>query len=180
MSINFLGLPEKSVLPNRTKEITYVFIGDEAFALTENLIKPFSGTYNKKSAERIFNYRLSRARRVVENVFGISSAVFRVLRKPMLLEPEKAQLIVLTVAYLHNFLRRNNNSRSLYSPAGTFDSDQNGVFVEGNWRQERNSNSLIPITNISRRSPLSAQEIRDELKEYFITNGRLEWQKEYV
>nr|XP_034194607.1 uncharacterized protein LOC117610879 [Osmia lignaria] len=82
---NSLGLPEKSVLPNRTKEIPYVFIGDEAFALTENLIKPFSGTYNKKSAERIFNYRLSRARRVVENVFGISSAVFRVLRKPMLL-----------------------------------------------------------------------------------------------
>ncbi|XP_046144675.1 protein ANTAGONIST OF LIKE HETEROCHROMATIN PROTEIN 1-like [Osmia bicornis bicornis] len=91
---NTLGLPEKSVLPNRTKEIPYVFLGDETFALSENLMKPFfSGAYNKKSAERIFNYRLSRARRVLENVFGISSAVFRVLRKPMLLEPKKVQLI---------------------------------------------------------------------------------------
>nr|XP_034178195.1 protein ANTAGONIST OF LIKE HETEROCHROMATIN PROTEIN 1-like [Osmia lignaria] len=178
---NTLGLPEKSVLPNRTKEIPYVFLGDETFALSENLMIPFSGAYNEKSAERIFNYRLSRARRVVENVFGISSAVFRVLRKPMLLEPGKVQLIVLTVAYLHNFLRRNDNSRSLYSPVGTFDSEQNGVFVEGNWRQETNPSSLISITNIPRRSLLtSAQEIRDEFKEYFITNGRLEWQDEYA
>lgn len=70
-------------MPERSKKILYVFLGDEAFALNENLMKPFSGTHRKGSAERIFNYRLSRARRVVENVFGICSAVFRVLRKPM-------------------------------------------------------------------------------------------------
>jgi hypothetical protein len=31
--------------------------------------------------------------------------VLRVLRKSIILEPEKAQLIVMTIACLHNFLR---------------------------------------------------------------------------
>lgn len=53
---NTLGLPGRSVLENRTKEIPYVFLGDEAFALSENLMKPFSGVHNKRSGERIFNY----------------------------------------------------------------------------------------------------------------------------
>jgi hypothetical protein len=43
---------------------------------------------------------------LIENVFGLASSVFRALRKPMLLEPEKAQLVVMTIACLHSFLRR--------------------------------------------------------------------------
>jgi hypothetical protein len=34
--------------------------------------------------------------RVVENVSGLASSVFRVFRKPMLLEPEKSQVVVMT------------------------------------------------------------------------------------
>jgi len=55
-------------------------------------MKPYSGIYERSLAERALNYRLSRARRVVENIFGIMSSVFRVLRKPMLLEPNKVSL----------------------------------------------------------------------------------------
>jgi len=60
-------------------------IGDEAFTLSENLMKVYPGQHPRDSKERIFNYRICRARRVVENVLGYSSSVFRVLRKPMLL-----------------------------------------------------------------------------------------------
>ncbi|KAH9632488.1 hypothetical protein HF086_017036 [Spodoptera exigua] len=69
---------------------------DKAFALNDYTLKPYGGTPERGSMERIFNYRLSRARRVVENAFGILSSVFRVLRKPLLLEPEKATKVVLT------------------------------------------------------------------------------------
>jgi len=58
-------------------------------------MKIFSGEYPKASIERLFNYRLCRTRRVVENAFGITSSVFRVLRKPILLQPQKAKFIVL-------------------------------------------------------------------------------------
>ena len=82
------------------------FIGDEAFPLSENLVKVYLGEHPKDSKERIFNYRICRSRRVVENVFGLSSSVFRVLHKPMVLEPEKAQLIYNDYCLLTQFLKQ--------------------------------------------------------------------------
>lgn len=46
------------------------FIGDDAFLTSKNLMKSYSGT-NLGQKKRIFNYRLSRARRTIENAFGI-------------------------------------------------------------------------------------------------------------
>ena len=61
-----------------TLEVPYVIVGDDAFALTKNLMKPYPrNTLN--DAERIFNYRLSRFRRISENAFGILSARFRII-----------------------------------------------------------------------------------------------------
>ncbi|KAJ8974512.1 hypothetical protein NQ317_000314 [Molorchus minor] len=51
---------------------------------------------------------LSRARRIIENTFDILSSVFRVLRKPMLLEAEKAKLVVMAIVSLHNFTKKQN------------------------------------------------------------------------
>jgi len=179
-----LNFPQPIALRTRQKEIPFFFIGDDAFALCENVMKPFSGYFPRQSLQRIYNYRFCRARRVVENVFGIMSAVFRVLRKPLLLEPEKAQLIVLTVAHLHNFLRRDRTSRQLYTPPGTFDQEtEQGHLIEGNWRTmfDENAASFLPLANIPRRSTRTAQEVRMELAEYFITEeGRVEWQNEYA
>jgi len=85
------------------KNVPYFFIGNETFPLNENLMKVYTGQNPKGSKERILNYRICRARRVVENVFGLASSVFRVLCKPTLLEPGKAQLVVITIACLQNF-----------------------------------------------------------------------------
>lgn len=85
-----LNLPEPELLPMKNKHIPYVYLGDNAFPLKINMMVPFSGCHDRNLPKRIFNYRLSRARRVIENVFGIMSAVFRVLRKPILLSPERA------------------------------------------------------------------------------------------
>ncbi|VEN57542.1 unnamed protein product [Callosobruchus maculatus] len=120
---NTLGLPEDQLLHTINKNMPFVFLADEAFALTNRIMKPYSGMHEKGTCQRKFNYRLSRARRVVENAFGILSAVFRVLRKPILLEPEKARYIVMTTVCLHNFLRRNKQSRNIYTPSGTFDEE---------------------------------------------------------
>lgn len=46
--------------------LPYMFVCDDAFPLKENLQKPFGQT-GLTTEKRIFNYRLSRARRIVEN-----------------------------------------------------------------------------------------------------------------
>lgn len=101
-----IKLPVDCVLPGRTCDSPFVSLGDDAFPLTKNIMKPYPGIQAKYSKNRILNYRLSRGRRVSENVFGIISSVFRVFRKPMLLEPNTATKVVLAAIYLHNFLRR--------------------------------------------------------------------------
>ena len=181
MEKDFLGFPPPAPLTGRKKPVPYFFVADEAFPLQENIMKVFSGVYPKGSIERTFNYRLCRTHRVVENVFGITYSVFRVLRKPMLLQPEKAKLIVMTIAHLHNFLRRSTHSADIYTPPGTFDHEVDGKLVEGSWRNTDSGNrsTLFPIRNIPRRSSAYGKEVRDEIAQYLQNEGRTLWQDSY-
>ena len=101
---NTLSLPKAKPLPGRSKPVPYVLTGDDAFALTRYLMKPFplSGL---SIAQRIFNYRLSRMRRISENGFGIIANRWRVFRVPILLPPDTVIALILAALVLHNFLR---------------------------------------------------------------------------
>lgn len=83
----------------------YVFIGDEAFPLMENLMKPYAQR-NINVEQKIFNYRLCRARRVVENAFGIMATRFRLFLRPIAFDVDKIDTVVLACCALHNFLRK--------------------------------------------------------------------------
>lgn len=61
-----LNLPAPACLPNTTDSPQpYVIVGDEAFGLHKNLLRPYPGC-GLNPTRRVFNYRLSRARRLVE------------------------------------------------------------------------------------------------------------------
>lgn len=178
-----LNLPEEAPLPGRSKAVPFVFLGDDAFPLCNNILKPFPGQQEKGSEKRIFNYRLSRARRVSENVFGILAARFRVLRKPLLLEPEKVEIVISSCIYLHNYLRGCSKSRSAYTPTGTFDSEDKdtGEIIPGSWRDEVNRESIFTCLNkTGRKSSIEVQNIRNEYASYFTTPlGSVPWQQYY-
>lgn len=180
---NGLGIPEESPLPGQDIPMPYVLVADDAFPLLNNILKPFSGHHLKGSIERKFNYRVSRARIVVENVFGILASVFRVLRKPMLLQENKAISVVLACIHLHNFLRRNNAARSLYTPPGTFDSfdSDTGDLIPGEWRKEQPpKNTFFPLQNKGRKSSLTSKEIRNKFANFFLTpQGHMNTQDKY-
>ncbi|XP_047108665.1 uncharacterized protein LOC124777341 [Schistocerca piceifrons] len=147
----------------------YVVLADEAFALHENVMKPYAGVYEKGTKEKTFNYRLSRARQVVENCFGILTSVFSVLRKPKLLGPEKASVIVLTTICLHNYLRQSKKSSTLYAPDGTVDRElPDGTLVEGTWRWEAQPISLCNLKSVPRKHSSNARAVREEMAGYFL------------
>ncbi|XP_073483078.1 uncharacterized protein [Aquarana catesbeiana] len=68
-----LGLPPDD---QNVDGLPSVFTADEAFALGEHLMRPFPQRFLTHE-KRVFNYRLARARRVVENAFGILDSRFR-------------------------------------------------------------------------------------------------------
>ncbi|CAH1993097.1 unnamed protein product [Acanthoscelides obtectus] len=180
---SMLNFPQPTILPGRQKPVPYVLVADDAFPLSENILKPFAGNQDRGSRQRIFNYRLSRARRVVENAFGILASVFRCLRKPMLLEPEKVEKITMACVTLHNFLRRNAQAKDLYTPPGSFDAEdlELGTLTEGAWRKDSEVlQSFMPIKKVARKSSYIAKEIRDEFSEYFVSEiGQVPWQSKY-
>ncbi|PNF20983.1 hypothetical protein B7P43_G09497 [Cryptotermes secundus] len=89
-----LNIPLPEHLPGSNKTAPYVFVGDEAFELQDNFMKPYSFSVLNHE-RRIFNYRLSRGRRIVENFFGILVSRFTVFQKPINLSPTEVNAIVL-------------------------------------------------------------------------------------
>lgn len=59
---------------------------------------------NLSYKKRIFNYRLSRARMVVENAFGILSSRWRIFLNRINLQPKNVDTLVMAACILHNFL----------------------------------------------------------------------------
>ncbi|XP_063378567.1 uncharacterized protein LOC134665522 [Cydia fagiglandana] len=99
---NFPNAP----LPGTTEPVPHVLLGDEGFALQTFLMRPFPGaTTIHDQRKRRYNYRLCRARRVVENTFGISAEKWRIFHRPMECHIEKAIHVTKAACCLHNFVR---------------------------------------------------------------------------
>jgi len=96
-------LPEDIVLPNSEITLPNVFVGDEAYLVTTYFMKSFSRRTLERS-KAVFNYRLSRARRVVECAFGICASKWRILDKAIETKVDTALEIVKCVALLHDII----------------------------------------------------------------------------
>ena len=71
------------------------FVADEAFPLRCDLMRPFPrGTACLSQDELVFNYRLSRARRFVENAFGVLVQHWRIFSRKLNLLPEYADSVI--------------------------------------------------------------------------------------
>jgi hypothetical protein len=90
-----INLPADETLPGRTNPVLFVFVAEDEFALATYIMKPYPGHKpGESSPERIFNYRLSKVRRIIENLFGILSPKFRVLFKPIVLHLDNVESAV--------------------------------------------------------------------------------------
>ena len=163
---NPLGIPPPKPLPGRSKSIPHVFVGDDAFGLTSYMMKPYP-QLGLTEEKRIFNYRLSRCRRISENAFGILSSRWRVFRKPLLLQPQRATSITLAAITLHNWLRSE-------AEAGQIQHSQD--LTEDNGCQA-GDNSWLNLEDFGHHNATQeAKEIRKEFTEYVMMEGVVPWQ----
>jgi len=88
--------PSGPLFTNDTENCPFVFVGDEIFSLSENLMWPYAG-HNLSEEQRIFNYPLCRARRDVECAFGILSNKWRILHTALNVSKEFSEFIVIVI-----------------------------------------------------------------------------------
>lgn len=157
--------------------LPYVFVGDEAFSLRPDFMKPYSRKKLTKPT-RIFNYRLSRARRVIENTFGIMASRFRVLYTAINLEVENIETIVLACCVLHNFLRRQCSDTYMSPDVVDTENTQDGSVVVG----ARCDPDFIHDLQQGRRGLLMkrGKEVREKFTEYFNNEGSVPWQDQAI
>ncbi|KAL3242249.1 hypothetical protein MRX96_021295 [Rhipicephalus microplus] len=95
--------------------IPYVLVGDEAFPLKTFMMRPYPQRelqrHRSNPAQRAehlqratFNYRLSRARRLIENAFGIMSSRWWILRKAFRASETTTENIIWACVVLHNVM----------------------------------------------------------------------------
>ena len=181
---NSLGVPDPAPVEGCDIPLPYFIVGDDIFALQTWLQRSFPRRSKLSEAQQIFNYRLSRARRVIENTFGILRARWRVFSRPIQASVETAEEITKAAVCLHNYLRQTNSAS--YCPTGFVDSeDGSGDIRPGEWRQVVRNDSRGALSDIAplrgRRYSNSAIEVREALMKYFVSDsGSLPWQWNHV
>ncbi|KAJ8871575.1 hypothetical protein PR048_027901 [Dryococelus australis] len=109
-----LNTPRDRPLPGQNEPTPCVPIGDEAFPLRPNLMRPFPSRQSRHDKNKhVYNKRLCRARRVVENTFDILAQKWRVFYRPIEVKVETVISLVKATFVLHNYLRSKKGDLNL-------------------------------------------------------------------
>ncbi|KAK5642344.1 hypothetical protein RI129_008511 [Pyrocoelia pectoralis] len=161
LSEDLLDLPDNRSITKEAEKIPYVIVADEAFQLTKNIMKPYPRKQLSKE-KRIFNYRLSYARSIVECTFGILVSKFRIFETSIAVQPETCDKIIKAACVLHNMIRTVDceitETTTTYKDTCSFNN-----FDE----------LFVRRTNQSTRY---ARHIREVFTNYFCKEGALEFQ----
>ncbi|KAL8572466.1 hypothetical protein ACOMHN_005612 [Nucella lapillus] len=167
------GLPRPRPLtehPDDTTDVPYFFVADDAFALKPYCMKPY-GRRQLSDRETVFNYQLSRARRVVENTFGILANRFRCFLKTLEVKPDHVRDVIKAGLVLHNILRQ----RAPESANATDTEDGNHNIVPGMWRGQISWPDVDTPT--SGRHDGDGKRVRENLADFFGSpQGIIPWQ----
>ncbi|KAJ8876533.1 hypothetical protein PR048_020978 [Dryococelus australis] len=126
----------------------YVLVANDAFPLREYIMKPFSRKV-ATPANKIFSYRLSRARRMIE-----------------------IHHIVMACCTLHNFLRSKVHQKT---PLESLDEEE---LKSGNVSPGPRCNESMSLSKTSWHPTNSAKLVRESFVEN-LNNGHVPWQQRF-
>lgn len=161
-------LPMPDHIPALNFELPYVLIGDEAFALNTYMMRPYPRSGSLNRTQKIFNYRLSRARRIVETSFGILAARRRFFRKPIIACVPTILKIIQASVCLHNYIMQEEESvPTRFRRYGSLTSEE----------EHLDAHALTDVTRAgSNTYTHNAALTRDTFARYFETVDPLEYQ----
>ncbi|CAH1997306.1 unnamed protein product [Acanthoscelides obtectus] len=174
---SILNIPAGKNLPGANIATPYVVLADDAFPLSYNVMKPYP-LKNITREEKIYNYRLSRGRRIVESSFGILASRFRVFLTTINLCPEKVTKIVLAACTIHNLLI--DRRKHLYTCHEIISRSRKGhTFLDVLSHEELQE--LQTLTTQTRTvGNRHGREIRENFKIFYNGAGKVPWQEEYA
>ena len=115
--------------------------------------------------KHIFNYRLSRARKVVEIAFGILAIRWRIFHRCINLNPDNVNTVVKATVLLHNIL--------------TVPADKVCTEVIDN-RAKIFDDAFQDLENVGSQQATAANDVRNYFTEFFNSvAGSVEWQNDY-
>lgn len=159
---NQLSIPDDCNLPydENGKKMPFCLVADEAFGLSRHILRPYARKSLTTTLKKIYNYRHTRARRMVECTFGILCNKWRILHRPLDVSLDFADIIVKTCCILHNFVRCRDGIQFTDT---VYDCPLEGI-----------------ATNPSDRTILAAN-IRNYFANYFTSpQGALSWQYDKI
>ena len=170
-------IPDAKRLPGTEGSMCdFFFVGDDAFPLRHYLMKPYPSR-SLTHKERIYNYRLSRARRTVENAFGILANRFRVFHTAICLQPDNVESVIIAASVSHNMLR---NRKLMNANVGDSVNVQTNEIVDGIWRADPPLGQDLP-GGVGKGSTQHAVKQRNLLREYFNSEiGSVPWQEKMI
>jgi hypothetical protein len=162
-----LGIPDDKPLSEASDQpCPQAIVGDEAFPLMNNLMRPYPGN-ELDYAKRIYNYRLSRARRISENGFGVLANRWRIYHRKIPLSPDNVDWVIKATVVLHNMLCVEN---AVSIPRLEVDAMDNDNIHDG---------ILRPLRRRGHRPRDDAIAVREMFKSYFVSaEGAVQCQDE--
>ena len=135
-----------------------IILGDGAFPLQPWLQKPYSNATLTRE-QSYFNYRLSRARMVVEAAFGMLKGRWRVLQRKCEASKEVVRSYSLACVVLHNLCIERGDTFARYWDMGTDDF--------GNQRRPKESirQLLVMMQGYNQHRGPGAERVREALKQ---------------
>ena len=173
MEANSMNVPTDTYLPGSRHlgKVPYVLVGDAAFPLKKYLMRPYPGKKLPRN-QRIYNYRQSRARRMVECCFGILSNRFRIYHRTINMLPRKVEVLIEATCLLHNFLVTPSDIKESFA-------EDNSSSASSTSCQGSNLGTIPHIGG--NRASLEAFQVCDIICEYFVSEqGKVYWQDAVV
>lgn len=132
-------------------------------------MRPYPGATSTSLPEgkHVFNYRLCRGKRIVENAFGILAARWRIFQTVIGVNPEHACSIIKATTVLHNFLQSTSTPPQIAS-----------ICTES--EEVISRETFLALRKYGRKCPQEAEAVRQKLQQYFLTTGQVSWQLRVV